>query len=247
MERNNYQYLAKNIEPSHPEIVSGEGIYVYDKHGNYYLDLSSQTANLNLGHRHPVIISTIEEFLKSDHLYFLSSRFESPVMADLAAKLLQIAQDGLTKANVKLCNGSDAVEDTIKRARRYHKAEGKTIIVTQYRSHHGESSETLSASGKLFQEKKELGGSGKFLHIDPVYTYRKPHNLSEEEYAMKYASDFELLEKERGDISAILLELIQVTGGVIPQPKSYVKRIEKICRENNITFIVDEVQTAFGW
>jgi len=247
MVKNNYHYLAKNIAPSHPEIVGGEGVLVYDKEGNYYFDLSSQTCNLNLGHRHPVIISVIDDFLRDEQPYFISSRFESSAMTDLAEKLLQIAPQGLTKANVKLCNGSDAVEDALKRARRYHSKEGKNIIVAQYRSHHGESSETLSASGKLFSEKVDLGGSGNYLFVKPAYVYIKPNEINEEEYGIKCANDLEYLIKKRDDIAGVILELVQVTGGIIVQPKSYVKRIEEICRENNVTFIIDEVQTAFGW
>ncbi len=248
MEKENYQHLAKNISPEENlEIVKGEGVFVYDRNGNRYFDLSSQTANLNLGHRHPVIMSAIEEYLKSEKPYFLSSRWQSPVMADLAAKLVELAPEGMIKANVKLCNGSDAVEDAFKRARRFHKKGGKEIIVTQYRSHHGESSETISASGKHFLEKKELGGSGKYLHISPAYLYHKPRCFNEETYTARTVNEFLSLVKKQGNVSAIALELIQVTGGVIVQPKSYVQGIEKICRENNITFIVDEVQTAFGW
>ncbi len=244
---NKYSYLAKNITPSHPEIVKGEGVRVYDKAGNYYFDLSSQTCNMNLGHRHPVIMSAIDDFLRSEQPYFISSRFGSPAMADLAAKLVEISPEGMAKANVKLCNGSDAVEDTLKRARRYHSKEGKNMVVAQYKSHHGESSETLSASGKLFSEKADIEGSGNYLFIDPAYLYRKPKEMSEDEYMKKCAHDLEFLIKKRDDIAGVILELVQVTGGVIVQPKSYVKIIEEICKENNVTFIVDEVQTAFGW
>ena len=244
----NYRYLSKNITPEEPiEIIAGGGVFVYDKNGNRYLDLSSQTANLNLGHRHPLITSAIEEYIKSERPYFLSSRWQSSLMADLAAKLVEISPKGMSKANVKLCNGSDALEDAFKRSRRFHKKENKQIIVAQYRSHHGESSETLSASGKNFENKSELGGSKNFIFIEPTYTYRKPDNLTEEEYSASCSKNLEELVKKRGDISAVVLEPIQVTGGVIPQQKSFLKNVERICNENNITFILDEVQTAFGW
>lgn len=246
MEEENYSYLARNIFPEEDiEIVAGEGIIVYDKNGNKYFDLCSQTVNMNLGHRHHSIVSVVDEFLRSHQTYFLSSRLKSPAMADLAARLVNIAPQGIAKANVKLSNGSDAVEDAFKRARRFHKNKGKKIIVAQYRSHHGESSETIRASGKNFIEKNELGGSENFLFIDS--TYHQYSSSVSEEYAIECADYFDSLVKKRSDIAGFILEPVQVNGGVIVQPKSFVKKIEEICHENDITLIVDEVQTAFGW
>lgn len=243
-----FSFLAKNIAPEESrEMVAGEGVFMYDANGKRYFDLSSQTVNMNLGHRHPVVLSVLKEFLKSKESYFLSSRWQSPAMAELAAKLVSIAPHGITKANVKLCNGSDALEDAFKRARRFHKRERKRMIVAQYRSHHGESCETLNASGKHFCAHSELGGSRDFLFVDPVHLYRRPFGMSEEEYSAACFRELASLIRKRDDVAAIVLELIQVTGGVLPQPKSFVKQVERLCREHNITFIVDEVQTAFGW
>ncbi len=249
MKKNNdYQYLARNIVPSDLEIVSGKGVIVFDQNKNSYLDLCSQTLNLNLGHHHPVVMEAVRRLINyNNFVYYQSSRWKNHSMEELAKKLVQISPEELSKVNLKLCNGGDANEDAFKRVRKYHRNTGRDMIVAQYRSHHGESCETLNASGKNFHKKDYLGGSAKFLHINPVYPYRKPENMDEEDYIFENICSFESLVKNRGDIAGIIMELVQVNGGVILQPKSFVRGIEEICRKNDIKLIVDEVQTAFGW
>ena len=203
---NGYKNLARNILPSGPEIVGGYGVSVYDRSGNRYFDLCSQTLNLNLGHRHPVIMEVLKELINNkDFIYFQSSMWRNSSMADLAEKLVEITPGDLTKVNLKLCNGGDANEDAFKRTRKFHMAEQRKRIVAQYRSHHGESSETLSASGKHFPKEAYLSGSGNFLHISPVYSFRRPFDVSEEDYAIECARSFESLVKNRGDIGGIVM------------------------------------------
>lgn len=242
-----YDHFCHNTRPTGPELVRGEGVKVWDSGGNWYYDLASQTLNLNLGHRHPAIMEAVEGFLKSGTPYFISSRFQDAHRRDLVDELVSTAPEGLTRVNLKLCNGGDANEDAIKRARKHHQGKGRNKIVSQYRSHHGETSETISASGKRFAQEDYLGGSGNYLYLPPAYSRFSRNGMSLEDFGMEVASDFELLVKERGDVAGIIMELLQVDGGVIPQPRSFVQRVEKICRENDAVMIVDEVQTAFGW
>lgn len=237
-------HLSSNIAPTLPEIVGAKGIILHASNGKKFYDLSSQTLNLALGHGHPAIVEPVRHLLEQENFtYFTSSRFQNKYVETLADELVRCVPAGLSKVNLKMCNGSDANEDAFKRCR---KQTGKNMIVSLYRSHLGVSSETLAASGKHFG-KRHLGGSGNFLFIDPCYEYRKHAELTEEDHINERASQFEQLCVKRGDIAAIVIELLQVDGGVLVQPKSYVQRIEKICREHGCCLIFDEVQTAFGW
>lgn len=243
------RYLAKNTIPSLPEIVHGSGVNIYDRKGREYIDLSSQTCNLNLGHNSMVILNAINGALRSKVPYFVSGRFKNSYFNELAEKLINLAPIELSKINLRLCNGSDANEDAFKRTRKYHKKNGRNIIITQKGSHHGQSSETMSASGKHFPKESYdyHGGSNNFIYIEPCNLYRKSKDISEEKYIEECVNNLEDLVDKRKDIGGFIIELIQIDAGVIPQPRQYVKKIEEICKENDIVFMVDEVQTAFGW
>ncbi|MHA1687081.1 MAG: class-III pyridoxal-phosphate-dependent aminotransferase [Candidatus Heimdallarchaeaceae archaeon] len=242
------QYLAKNMLPSPIEIVRGNGIKVYDQDGKEYLDLTSQTLCLNLGHRHPVIMDAVRDLFNDESFtYYVSPRFKNSKVAELAERLVSLTPEGLNKVNLHLCNGSDATEDGLKRARKYHRNNGRMKIVSLRGSYLGSSSETISASGGNIWQEPCLGGTGDYIYVDPIEPFRIPKGISLDEYVGTKLNEFETLVKSRGDIAGIIMEIIPFNAGVLVPPKEYVKGIERICNENDIAMIVDEIQTAFGW
>lgn len=242
------QHLAKNMIPEGPELVKAKGIYVYDDEGREYLDLTSQTLNLNLGHRNPVILDAINDLLATDGFpYYISPRFKNSYVTALAERLTELAPDGLNKVNLHLCNGSDANEDGLKRARKYHKDNDKKKIISFNGSYLGTTSEVISASGGNFYKEPCLGGSGDYIFIDPLRPNRIPEDMIIDDYIDFKVKEFENVVKSRSDVAGIIMELVPFNAGVLVLPKDYVKGIENVCKENDITMIVDEVQTAFGW
>jgi len=242
------QYLAKNMVPCPIEIVNGNGIKVYDQNGKEYLDLTSQTLCLNLGHRHPVIMNAVRDlFNKKGFTYYVSPRFKNSKVAELAERLVGLAPEGLNKVNLHLCNGSDATEDGLKRARKYHRDKGKMKIVSLKGSYLGSSSETISASGGNIWQEPCLGGSGDYVYVDPIEPYKIPKGMTLDEYVEAKLLEFETLVKSRGDIAGIIMEIIPFNAGVLVPPKGYVRGIERICNEYDIAMVVDEIQTSFGW
>jgi len=241
------QHLAKNMTPSDIELVKGVGIKVYDSKGKEYLDLTSQTLNLNLGHRHPAIVNSIREWINSDFHYYISPRYKNKNVETLAKRLTELAPEGLNKVNLHLCNGSDANEDGLKRARKYHADSNGRMIVSFNGSYLGTSSETISASGGNFHKEKCLGGSGEYLFIDPIRQSNLPAGMTLEEHIDYKIKEFEQLIKKRRDIAGIIIELVPFNAGVLVQPREYIKGLERVCNENDIAMIVDEIQTAFGW
>ncbi len=242
------QHLAKNMIPSNTELVKGRGIKVYDSNGKEYLDLTSQTLNLNLGHGHPAIVNSIRELVNSDDFpYYISPRYKNRYVEKLAEKLVELSPEGLNKVNLHLCNGSDANEDGLKRARKYHRDNNRRMIVSFNGSYLGTSSEVISASGGNFYKEPCLGGSGDYLFIDPFKIDKKPKGMTLEEHIDCKVKEFEDIVRRRGDVAGVIMEIIPFNGGILVPPKEYIKGLEKVCNENDVAMIVDEVQTAFGW
>jgi acetylornithine/N-succinyldiaminopimelate aminotransferase len=206
-------------------IVKGKGSYVWDDKGLSYLDFTSGIATCNLGHVPDPVKEKLEEQLQN--LWHCSNLYHIPSQQELAAKLVENSFGD----QVFFCNsGAEANEAAIKLARRYaQKVKGTESyeIVTFKQSFHGRTLATLSATG---QEKIQQG----FLPLMPGFRYL-PYN------------DLEALNELANDKTcAVLVELIQGEGGVIPADLEWVKILEKICKENNILLMIDEIQTGIG-
>lgn len=231
--------FTKNTKPSSIYIIKASGVAFFDQKGRKYLDFSSQTLNLNLGQNHPNIVKAVVD--QSKELTFVSSRFIYKPLLYLANELLSIAPKDLSKINLKLVNGSDANESAFKRARKYHQ---KPFIISFYKSHLGESGETLSASGKHFK-KGYLGGSGNFLYINPPI--KSVYKKSQDECDKKSLGELTSVLNGRKDIAGIIIEPVMVNAGGYVLSKSFLKKVRKICHQHKICLIFDEIQTAFAW
>lgn len=236
----NLNVLTKNIIPLNIVVKKAKGVKFWDYNGREYLDFSSQTLNLNLGNSPKLVKKAfLEQFKK---FTFLSTRFTSSILVELANELVHIAPKGLSKVNLKLTNGSDANESAFKRVRAYRK---KPYIVSFYWSHLGESYETLSASGKHFNVNK-FSGSKNFIFIDNPFMLRgKGHSLeSNENQVLKR---LQLMFRARNDIAAVIIEPIMVNAGGFIFSKRFLTELRSMCLEYNVSLIFDEIQTAFGW
>jgi len=221
------EYLTRNIIPAiNSKIVGGKGAIFYLDDGRKVLDFSAQTLNLSLGHNYPELIEAAKTQL--DRLAYHSSRFMSDVFINLSEKLVSLTDKHLNKINLKLTDGSDAVESAIKRAR---VASGKPYIVAFKGSHHGETVETLASSGKHFD--------GPFLGSSRKYLWLEPDDSCEDELAGWLRS--------RKDIAGVIVEPVMVNAGVIVHPTGRLRRIRELCSKFGVALIFDEIQTAFGW
>lgn len=206
-------------------IVKGKGSYVWDDKGASYLDFTSGIATCNLGHVPDPVKAKLEEQLQN--LWHCSNLYHIPNQQELAA-LLTANSCG---DQVFFCNsGAEANEAAIKLARRYAskvKGNPSPVVVTFKQSFHGRTMPTLTATG---QEKIQQG----FSPLMPGFQHL-PFNDTEELnqlYTIKPA--------------AVLLELVQGEGGVIPAELEWVQRLAEICKENDILLMVDEIQTGMG-
>jgi len=206
-------------------VVKGKGSYVWDEQGTQYLDFTSAIATCNLGHVPDVVKAALEEQLQN--IWHCSNLYNIPNQQQLAA-LLTANSCG---DQVFFCNsGAEANEAAIKLARRYaNKVKGKEApeIVTFHQSFHGRTLATLSATG---QEKIHQG----FFPLVTGFSYL-PFN-DEEALELLYTIE----------PAAVLLELVQGEGGVIPANQEWVSKLAKICKEREILLMVDEIQTGIG-
>ena len=232
----NYKnYLAKNTYPNSngSPIISGHGIDFEDENGKEYKDFSSQTLNLLLGQTPTNVVEAVIESMKK--VSYASSRFSTKIYVETAGYLNEISPIQPNRVNIKMCDGSDANETAIKTARKYT---GKPGIISFVGMHTGQTTETINIRGYARDERTLIGTT------EAVYFVTPPHD--KEDVFNSLAQLNELFFKE--EIAGVLLDPLLLNAGLLifDGVIEYYKEIEKICKNNNALFILDENQT-FGW
>lgn len=225
MTQNNAQPLYDTFARIGLRFTRGNGAWLISDNGERYLDFTSGIAVNALGHNHPKLVKAIEE--QANKLWHVSNLFESPEQEKVAERLC--ANSFADK--VFFCNsGAEAIECAIKTARRYQYVSGhpeRYEIITFEGAFHGRTLATLAAGG----QEKYLEGFGPkaqgFLQVP-----------FDDEKALRSA----IGEKT----AALLIEPIQGESGLRPVPKEFMQLLRRICDENGLLFIVDEVQTGMG-
>ncbi|HHW90613.1 MAG TPA: aspartate aminotransferase family protein [Clostridiales bacterium] len=202
----------------------GQGCKLYDIDGKEYIDFGAGIAVNCLGHNDAELVNAISEQAKN--IIHLSNLYYSPIQAECAKELLKDTDFD----KVFFCNsGAEANEGAIKLVRKYYynKGQNKPVIITAKNSFHGRTLATAAATGqpKYSQSYKPL--PEKFVHI--------PFN---DINAFKDAIN--------DDVGAVMLEVIQGEGGIIPADYEYIQEIEALCKRSGILLIIDEVQTGMG-
>lgn len=206
-------------------LVKGKGSVVWDDQEEAYLDFTSGIATCNLGHVPEAVKSEVEAQL--NELWHCSNLYHIPSQEALAARLVKNS----CFDQVFFCNsGAEANEGAIKLARRYaQKIKGTENyeVVTFTQSFHGRTLGTLSATG---QSKIQDG----FYPLLNGFRYL-PYN------------DVSALDDLKGEKTcAVLLELVQGEGGVIPADPEWIMALKAKCEEEGLLFMVDEIQTGMG-
>ncbi|MCL2030015.1 MAG: acetylornithine/succinylornithine family transaminase [Oscillospiraceae bacterium] len=204
----------------------GEGATLYDEAGRAYIDFASGIGVNSVGHAHPQWVKAVSE--QAAALAHVSNLYYTGPGAALAERLCKLS--GLEK--VFFANsGAEANEGVIKCVRKYSWdkfGKERYTILTLYDSFHGRTISTLSATGQDVFHRHFHPFTEGFRHIP--------------------AGNVSALERElvKGDVCAVMIELIQGEGGVLPLGANYVEEIAALCAENDILLCVDEVQTGIG-
>ena len=232
-------------------IEKGDGIYLYDIHGNKYIDgVSSLWVNIH-GHNNKELNEAIKEQIdKISHSTLLGlANVPSSVLAE---KLIEIAPASLKKVFYS-DSGSTSVEIAIKVAFQYFRQKGskyknKKKFIAATSAYHGDTIGSVSIGGmELFHSiyKPLLFDT---LRITYPYCYRCPFNLKYPNCELYCAKEAEKIITYYADqAAAVVIEpMIQGAAGMITMPAGYMKKIEKVCRDNEVLLIIDEVATGFG-
>ncbi len=228
-----------------PIITRGEGCYVYDEHGNRYLDGLSALFCVNIGHGRADIAQAGADQAKELGFYTNWS-YAHPPAIELAARIANLAPGDLNRVFFT-SGGSEAVESALKLARQYHKLTGKpnaTKVIARETAYHGSSLGALSATGitSLREPFEPLTPGG--CHVPNTNMFRHPRGLSAVELADTIAARIEFEGPET--VSAVILEPVQNAGGCFTPPEGYFQRVREICDEYNVLMISDEVICAWG-
>lgn len=209
----------------------GQGCRVWDTQGREYLDFVAGIATCTLGHAHPALVETVTRQIQT--LHHVSNLYYIPLQGELAKWII----DHSCADRAFFCNsGAEANEGAIKLARKYAHTVleiEKPVILTAKASFHGRTLATITATGQPKYQKN-------FDPLVPGFSYVPYNDIRALENAIT-----DLDEGNQG-VCAIMLEALQGEGGVRPGELDYFLRVRKICDENGILLIMDEVQVGMG-
>ena len=228
-----------------PIIVRGEGCYVYDEHGNRYLDGLASLFCSNIGHGRADVAQAGADQAK-ELGYFSSWSYAHPPTIELATRIAGLAPGDLNR--VFFTNsGSEAVETALKLSRQYHKLTGhpnKYKVIAREISYHGTTLGALSATGipdyRVPFEPLPPGAS----HVPNTNLYRLLDGQDPSELAESIAHRIEF--EGPDTVAAVILEPVQNAGGCLVPPAGYFDRVREICDEYDVLLISDEVICAWG-
>ncbi|NNL13673.1 MAG: acetylornithine/succinylornithine family transaminase [Acidimicrobiia bacterium] len=211
-----------NYPPQPVTFVKGRGTELWDDQGKRYLDFLSGLAVTSLGHAHPEVAAAVAD--QASQLLHVSNLFGTEPGREVATTLDRLIGGG---GGVFFCNsGAEANEAAIKLARKWAGPDRYTVL-TADGSFHGRTLATLHATGQPAKH-------GPFQPLPEGFRHVAWNDLSA------------LAAAVTDDVAAVLIEPIQGEGGVRPADVDYLQGVEALCRERNILFMVDEVQTGLA-
>lgn len=225
-------YVMRTYERFPIAIEKGQGCRLWDTEGREYLDFVAGIATCTLGHAHPALIETVTQQIQK--LHHVSNFYYIPEQGALAKWLV----DCSCADSVFFCNsGAEANEAAIKLVRKYAHTVldscEQPVILTAQTSFHGRTLATISATGQPKYQKD-------FAPLVPGFVYVPYNDIKTVEDTI---TD---LRKKNSRVVAVMLEPLQGEGGVRPGDLEYFLQLRKICDENNILLVFDEVQVGIG-
>jgi len=213
-------------------IESARGAILRDVDGREYIDFAGGIAVMNIGHGHPKVVAAIKaQAEKLVHTCFMVNPYEPAVR--LAEKLCRITPGDFPKKAAFLNSGAEAVENAVKIARYFTK---RPAVIVFENAYHGRTLLTMTMTSKIKPYKL---GFGPFA----PEVYRMPFGDKAPAGALY---DFFVQHVNPEAVAAVVAEPVQGEGGFIAPPPGYFQEMVKICRDNGILFVADEIQSGMG-
>lgn len=220
-------YGAKNYMPLPIVIHKAEGIWVEDPEGNRYMDLLSAYSAVNQGHCHPRIIAALKE--QADKVTLTSRAFHNDQLGPWYEKICKLTNKDMA---LPMNTGAEAVETAVKTARRWAYdvkgvKEDQAEIIACVDNFHGRTMTAVSLSS----DNDNRRGFGPMLPGFKIIPF----------------GDIEALKAAITENTAgFLFEPIQGEAGVNIPPEGFLREAYKVCKENNVLYIADEIQAGLG-
>jgi adenosylmethionine-8-amino-7-oxononanoate aminotransferase len=216
-------------------INRGEGSYVFTSDGRRLFDGTAGLWHANIGHSNPELAEAAYEQMKQLETYHIFARFANDKALALGERLAEISPIERSKVILN-SGGSDAIDVACKLARRHWQREGrssKKVILSREFAYHGLHAYGTSIGG--LEVNREGYGTESLVPETARVSFNDREHVAAT--VARIGAD---------NIAAIVTEPVQGTGGVNPPAPGYLEMIQKICRENDILLILDEVITGFG-
>jgi len=246
-------HLAQHARGESPQrvIAGGEGVYITDTEGKTSLDGFAGLYCVNVGYGRTEIADAISEQAHKLSYYHAYAGHASEPAIRLAKMIIDRAPDHMSRVYFGL-SGSDANETNIKLVWYANNVLGrpeKKKIISRWRGYHGSGIMTGSLTGlELFHKAFDLPRAP-ILHTEAPYYYRRDNlDQSEEEFSSWCAARLEELILAEGPdtVAAFIGEPALGTGGLVPPPAGYWKKIQAVLQKYDVMLIADEVVTGFG-
>src|SRR5438270_81572 len=232
--------VAEPLSVFLPVVVEeGHGATVTDVDGNTFIDFTGGVGCLNVGHSHPQVVAAAQEQLaRFSHTDFTIVPYE--VYVTLAERLCELAPVRKPAKAAFFNAGAEAVENAIKFARSFT---GRPAVIGFEGGFHGRTLLALSLTSKTHPYKAGLGPFAPEVYRVPYPNEYRGPSAAEALAALERALVTQVAAET---VAAIVIEPVQGEGGFVVAPPEFLQGVRRLCDENGIVLVVDEVQTGYG-
>ncbi|MEM3641219.1 MAG: acetyl ornithine aminotransferase family protein [Candidatus Bathyarchaeia archaeon] len=241
------QVIMTSTMVTYPLVAEeANGALVKDVDGNVYVDFSSAVAVANIGHNHSEVVKAIKAQAEK-LIHFAGNDYYNELQVQLAEKLVSMTPGNFGKKVFFSNSGAESVECAFKLARWHTKKPGMISFIGAF---HGRTFGALSLSAcKSLHRKFFFPLVPCVAHVPYAYCYRCRFKLEYPQCDVWCASYVEEVIEHthpKENVAGLIVEPIQGEAGYIVPPKEFLPKLDKICKENSLLMIADEVQTGFG-
>ena len=220
-------------------VQSGSGATITDVDGNTFIDFTGGVGVLNVGHSHPRVVAAAQEQLERfSHTDYTIVPYE--VYVRLAERLVELAPFSVPAKAAFFNAGTEAVENAVKFARLYTK---RPAIIGFEGAFHGRTMMSMTLTSKTHPYKAGLGPFAPEVYRVPFASEYRGPSTADALAALERAFSTVVAPEQ---VAAIVIEPVLGEGGFVPAPNEFLQGIRRICDEQGIVLVVDEVQTGFA-